>query len=636
MKKRFIIFTILLSFLVCISSCGIKNTTSDSTVETEDNISSNPINTTSETGTSYDENQEDKSTEYEKSIVLWNEYLDTVVYLDEAGNFIKKVDIASDSNGDEEKDDSDIEYGDKYLVEAFGNYLIFSKYYSSPEASGYAVYAYDINSGLETELLKTTGFIKTDVYDGKLYIYEYDYNNISREIGFDLVTLEEISDLEIQGYEIVGSAMGHYGYTNYGSTARVRANTDFVLVSRAGSSEGKILAKFDGTYYETVFCSDDIYDVIAYDNDAYLAFVYVDSSYNRSIVKCDYAGTYFKHICSNYGAGSNVLGYKDGKLYYSVQDLYNYGVEEYTIYEYDMSTDSEREVYSAKKHPGMTYSVTPGVTGFTIVDDNIYYLADDGSEICWYTASCNDSNQTGTKIEDSSIVSYEWKNFGSVEYINTVAICPGCETATGKFYCEFFVLDDNLSPAANVINAKLFEHANLASTEMDVEFSGILVDTDNCEEHKMGRLVLEQYETVNSVNIFGNKYFQVKTSGIWYGGGVHGMPLMDSYIFDLNTGDKVYLTDIYQGSEEELSELIADKAVNMAQEDISEYGYTSFYTDNPDDIRDSVLSNITFDGNNVYFDENGATYFFAPYVVGPYASGFIEIFISYEELGISF
>ncbi|MCQ2520262.1 MAG: RsiV family protein [Lachnospiraceae bacterium] len=638
MKKKIVSMFLATAMIICLSSCGVRETIKDGiapesstgSLETTDNRTSETVPEAS----ANEDTSVSEVTEAENRIVLWAPEIDKVVYLDEAGKASQIINIIEDGEDETDESTGEYSYGSGNLINAYNNYLIFKKYFTKGSEYGYVVYARDINTGDRTDLLRTHGNVKSDIYDGTLYISSYDYNaKTLLEVGYSIDSLKETSRNEIQGYDFVGSKMGHFDYYNYAASKRLLDEYGFVLVREGGSYGAAGLAKFDGKTLETVPHSDDINDIIAYDNNGFVASVYDRETYKIHIVRCDYEGNSVE-ACSEYGSGSFVVGYRDGKLYYCIMDR-NYGVEEYTIREYDMESGKEKDVYSAKKQPGMS-RVTPGVSGFTINNDDIYYLSADDGEVCWYKAAKQGPDTAGKKIADAAVIFADWKKYGTVEYINKVLICPGCDIATGKFYQEFFVVDESISPAADVINDKLFDIATNGEAIFDNGAYDELVDPGLCSDHEAGWLVSEQSVNVNSVELFGDKYLQIHTSGDWYGGGAHGMPSMTTFIFDLTTGDLVLLKDLYSGTEDELKNLIADKAVESAKESIEKDGASYFYSDDLDEIRREVLENAYLDSYNVFFNENGATYYFDPYVVGPYASGFIEIFISYEELGFRF
>ena len=124
--------------------------------------------------------------------------------------------------------------------------------------------------------------------------------------------------------------------------------------------------------------------------------------------------------------------------------------------------------------------------------------------------------------------------------------------------------------------------------------------------------------------------------GYWYGGGAHGYPTNFQYLFDLQTGKEVSFLDFYNGTEEELKTLAATKAKEDCEKSVQEDGYSMYYTDDPDSVYSDAYEYVTLDNNHMVFGKECMFLTFPPYEIGPYASGYIIVEISYEELGISF
>ena len=135
---------------------------------------------------------------------------------------------------------------------------------------------------------------------------------------------------------------------------------------------------------------------------------------------------------------------------------------------------------------------------------------------------------------------------------------------------------------------------------------------------------------VNKVDILWNQYLTIDYSGYWYGGGAHGMPSSYQRLFDLTTGEELTLKDIYQGSEKSFKQLVAEKT----KEDFLSYeeGYAPYFAEDADMVYEEAYEYAGLTSLNIMFYETGISVLYAPYEMGPYASGFIDVFISYEEL----
>ena len=106
----------------------------------------------------------------------------------------------------------------------------------------------------------------------------------------------------------------------------------------------------------------------------------------------------------------------------------------------------------------------------------------------------------------------------------------------------------------------------------------------------------------------------------YYEGAAHGMPLKDFFYIDITTGNFYRFKDLFlQGSDYKtfLDEFIRTK---ISEADPEEY---MFFPDSFTGITDSPY---------FYLKEDSIVIYFYPYEIAPYAAGFPEFEISFEEL----
>lgn len=106
-----------------------------------------------------------------------------------------------------------------------------------------------------------------------------------------------------------------------------------------------------------------------------------------------------------------------------------------------------------------------------------------------------------------------------------------------------------------------------------------------------------------------------------YTGGAHGMPLWVGFTFDLNSGERLLLSDVIGNSEEELKEIV----VGYFDDYISQMP-DAFWEDALTTVRDGTDLSSDF-----YLTEEGICFYFEPYALACYAAGFQQVTIPYEE-----
>lgn len=324
------------------------------------------------------------------------------------------------------------------------------------------------------------------------------------------------------------------------------------------------------------------------------------------------------------GADVSMLGQKGNCFYYAVNDEGdNYGLTHNYIYRYDSDTDETTLLYDEVKTPGS--GITPGTQGFTISDSGIYYVTCDKDTLKWKRVD-DESLDENIVCELSKIGLFA---YGEVKCLSNKSVCPVCGTPLLGNYYEYFVLDDSFSDNADLINESLESIALIGTsvTDFNPDYDG-----SECEQHL--EYPEHYFETndfyISDVKMIRDDYLIVNMSGYWYGGGVHGYPLREQSLFDLGTGEIRCITDFYSGTEEDFKELIAEKT----KEDYLSYDYESnpYFASDADAAYNQAYDYVSFDSGCIEFDEDGITYYYPPYDMGPYAAGYIEVFVSYEEL----
>ena len=70
------------------------------------------------------------------------------------------------------------------------------------------------------------------------------------------------------------------------------------------------------------------------------------------------------------------------------------------------------------------------------------------------------------------------------------------------------------------------------------------------------------------------------------------------------------------------------------KEDFLSYsdGGSPYFSGDADEIFNQAYESASLERGTVDFAEDGIYYYYPPYEMGPYAAGYIDVFITYEEL----
>lgn len=115
----------------------------------------------------------------------------------------------------------------------------------------------------------------------------------------------------------------------------------------------------------------------------------------------------------------------------------------------------------------------------------------------------------------------------------------------------------------------------------------------------------------------------VLMDGYDFEGGAHGMPYRISNLFYAESGEKGLLSEVSALSKEELNQKMVDAFLQKYQQD----GEDAYF---PDAL--TVIQTLDVDTTGNYLAENGVVFFLRPYDVAPYAAGYVEVTIPYEEI----
>lgn len=402
---------------------------------------------------------------------------------------------------------------------------------------------------------------------------------------------------------------------------------------------GWVLALYDGEFAritgdgEVISIappSDDNYPNIASYDNKYIYFSDWDSKTYQYMIYCYDIGRERSRALTLPTESATVLGYLDGSLYYSIENVPEYGYPVQTIYSYCGDDGRSVELYEASAVAGAQF--TPGIDGFRIIGDRMYYIGFDTDRLEWVSADAHTPfdkpESTGCVVEELSVFKY-----GRVESDSATGDCPYCGTPLFKYYAENFVLDSKYSSNADKINAFLKDkrEAFLGHNDSDVYAP---TDDSDCEyhlEYPQQNCITDDMN-VGSVHMLGSKYMTVDMNGYWYGGGAHGSPNRAQYLFDLGTGDLLTIADIYTGTEEDYRKTIAE----ATKADFERYTYETspYFASDAQEVYDQAYDEASLENPNVEFGEDGLTVVYPPYDMGPYASGYIEIFVPYKDLNI--
>lgn len=327
----------------------------------------------------------------------------------------------------------------------------------------------------------------------------------------------------------------------------------------------------------------------------------------------------------------NLISYVDGNIYYYVYQEYELDVVDYTIYKYDISSGKETLLMSTTSIPGTlgTYKdfgvkYAPGLYGFTVSNGKAFYVDYEDGVSKFYVADIEDEGLSNITETDCIVEEYGFFSYGSIASLSYQEDCPDCDSVLKQYHVEYFVLDEKHSDNADKINDLLKEYAQDTVDQLKEDSSEI----GSCDYHYFN----SYSEHVIDVGVLEEKYLYITVSTeIEFQGSSREYEGRCQYLFDLETGDELFLEDFYDGTEDEFKSLIAEKAVEDYEKGYYS-GSSPYGVSTSDELYDLAYENAQMVGRIIFY-EDGILYFFYQYDLGEiYGEIRAEYFITYEEL----
>ncbi|MGN0388799.1 MAG: RsiV family protein [Suilimivivens sp.] len=183
---------------------------------------------------------------------------------------------------------------------------------------------------------------------------------------------------------------------------------------------------------------------------------------------------------------------------------------------------------------------------------------------------------------------------------------------------EWLQVDGRFS-GADKINRYLEEEQN---KNIEYESSNVEWMEEAIKEYGEDGISHSSYSsTLSEIAYFDGHYLSFCQQEYDYQGGAHGMPLWIGLTFDLETGERLKLSDAIGNSEGELNGIVTEYFAEYINENPEE-----FWEDALDVVRDEICFESDF-----YLTEDGIKFYFHPYALSYYAAGFPEVTIPYDE-----
>ena len=500
-------------------------------------------------------------------------------------------------------------------------YYVYDAYYDGPEKE--VLHSYDVKAKADKEICRITFGSFMTYYDGKIWFLSTDVGSVYKEYYADVNTGEIKENTEISDVLEKYSARHDYDYKF--CSQKFFDEAGYILLYDTDRTY-----LYDKDAIVALSLPEDAYEIVYWDETSVFANTVSDYDGMSTLLRYDIKDATTEVVSEKY---QGTLAVYDRELFWYEREKESNGETKYHVYYMDLNTFETGEAVTMKRTPG-TSEYFNAIATFTPCESGYFYAECDYGKIVWcHTLKSLGGAGATEKVATDPIREHKWKEIGSVQAVYNESYCANCGKKVEEYYEEYFVINSDLSPYAKDINDALYAICMANGEHYAATDPYIPAEDDECEFHGTYMGMSSYEHTLFDAKIIKDHYLTVDMDGYMYMGGAHGLPFTGHYLFDLNTGKEVTMADLFDGTEEQFKELIATKVKEhfLSFEDPE---YSPYYTTDADELYSSAYEGAAFDMVPIGFNEDGLYIDYQPYQMGPYAAGFIDIDISYDDINL--
>lgn len=635
MKKRILLVAMILVISASFAACGKQNIDDNVSVDAVEDQEEKDNKHNSESKDDKDSKDEDKKVSLTDALTGKLRKLPVVLMED---NYAVKIlkdgkEKVIDELSEEERE---TEYYDTKRL--YGDYVyVLKDSYRTDSKKVLEVYDFDGDKVFDYTFENTAVNIKLAEHDNNVCViydtynsYTYEYSNDYKVYVYEPQSRNYNYDSNLS--EMVNKANKlNLSYPNYSTTILDSYNNDSKVIY-AWSSDNRAFVTVDPDsmeIVESVVC--DIADKSpfcqGFSGDQAILSVsedYVNYFYYLADMK---TGKTEQITTGNI----SYIGIWDDIFYYCPEDGTIYKNKHNVINAYDMKNKTTKELFSADVKPGDGF-LNAGITDFNVVDDYIFYRDTDenGNFLRVYDISA------GKLLDDK--LGYNKSKFGDYAALEAYDVRKTSEKkqeyGNGAYFLGYV---EKVTLSSDIRNSDKINEDLRKLYEQEVNYcDGVEQQAYDCIQEYDDFSMYFSYEySLNSITEIGSDYLQIYFEYYEYQGGAHGYGGYTTKLYNLNTGEAVKLEDVCGVDFETFRKILVAKTIEdwkTAQDYVYYYDYDGD-SDKEVDFYGQLMEDIVdFDRYPVWYGKDSLVVSYPPYTYGPYASGFIGIEISYEEL----
>ncbi|MCR5216806.1 MAG: hypothetical protein K6C69_07675 [Lachnospiraceae bacterium] len=334
---------------------------------------------------------------------------------------------------------------------------------------------------------------------------------------------------------------------------------------------------------------------------------------------------------------SNYLGCTDQGLLYWSEPATGEGNGEYEVYQYDLNTQKKDLLIHGKELLGV--GITQGISGFTLISEQAFALVfnSETNDVEWARLYVDPDGNPQQESLGVSVKHVAYMDYGTSQVISDVVTCPYCGKIIARYDAQVYQLDEGISMNSQELNAQFLEEAKTACENFKTYEVYYPSSLEECQNTLHGEIpgIISFQEEVSHAGFIQEHFFTVDYDGYWFGGGAHGMPSRKHILINTDTGTILSFQDLYSGTEADLKTLVYDAVkADYEKKRLEQGDYFQYFAQDGDEAATQALDYVSLNALPCRYEDTGIVIEFEPYLLGSFVAGYIEIFISYEDLGI--
>jgi len=311
-------------------------------------------------------------------------------------------------------------------------------------------------------------------------------------------------------------------------------------------------------------------------------------------------------------ADISIIGMDEEYIYWQ---RYDKNMEQYIYERVTVDGSTTNQLFEEDSFIGMPDDSPWYLMDITVLGDYIYYVGSQDYKYCLQRRNMEEpweKEVIGDAFYDSGIL-----RVGTITaYKENIFSDTIPDLILGTTDLEWLIVHEHF-PGAAKINAILD-----AEQEANMEYEREIAE--GMEEWAEDGLNSSLSSRVSPIFFFNERFISYTQQEYEYSGGAHGMPYWIPHTFDLHTGEELGLEFFVANEEAAFKDIVTEQFIKMYDVDPGWYW---------DDAIGVVRGSAGFD-SPFYLKEEGLVIYFGPYELAPYAAGFVEIVVPYENLDL--